>query len=191
MTKEFNKRLLSVAEYHKMAEVGILSRKDKVELILGEIFHKSPIGSKHQAVIDRLNRLLSIRFSDQSILRIQGPVQLGKHSEPEPDLLLLQLAEDFYATQHPQAEEVLLLIEVSDSSAAFDREVKLPLYAQAGIQEYWIIDLNLHHLEVYHSPEGKTYRNKTILSIDEKITCLAFPEISFFIQDLIGPPPST
>jgi len=187
MTKELNKRLLSVAEYHKMAEVGILSRKDKVELILGEIFYRSPIGSKHQATIDRLNRIFSRIFSDQTILRIQGPVQLENHSEPEPDLLLLKPKEDFYASQHPQAKDVLLLIEVADSSAAFDREVKLPLYAQAGIPEYWIIDLNLHQIEVYHSPEGNTYHSKTILSAADKVSCLAFPTSEFPVSDLIGP----
>ena len=190
MTKELNKRLLSVAEYHKMAEVGILSHKDKVELILGEIFHMSPIGSKHQATIDRLNLFFIQTFSKEAIIRPQGPVQLGKHSEPEPDLLLLKLVEDFYAAQHPQAKDVLLLIEVSDSSAAFDREVKLPLYAQAGIPEYWIVDLNLHHLEVYHTPEGNTYRSKTIFSVDDKVRCLAFPESDFSVSDLIGPSPT-
>ena len=191
MTKELNKRLLSVAEYHKMAEVGILSRKDKVELILGEIFYMSPIGSKHQATIERLTSIFSSNFSDKAILRIQGPAQLGKHSEPEPDLLLLKLVEDFYAAQHPQANDVLLLVEVSDSSAAFDREVKLPLYAQAGISEYWIIDLNLHQIEVYRSPAGKIYSSKTILSVDDKVSCLAFPNPDFAVSDLIGSSPST
>jgi Uma2 family endonuclease len=121
------KRRFSVHEYHRMAEVGILSEDDRVELIEGEILEMSPIGSRHAACVDRLNRLLN-GFADLSaIVRVQSPILLDVNSEPEPDISLLRPSDDFYAGGHPTPGDVLLLIEVADTSVERDLEVKLPL----------------------------------------------------------------
>ena len=129
------RRAFDVHEYHRMAEAGILDEDDRVELIEGEIVQMSPIGSRHQGCVNRLARLLFEFAGRDYVVHIQGPVRLNERSEPQPDLALLKLRPDFYSERHPTPDDVLLLIEVSETSADYDREVKLPLYAGAGIAE--------------------------------------------------------
>ena len=125
-----------------MGQAGILGEDDRLELLEGEIVEMAPIGSRHQSVVDRLTRLFSNRVGDAAVVRVQGPVRLGDDSEPQPDLLLLRRRADFYATAHPGPEDVLLLVEVPDTSTEYDREVKLPLYARHGIAEVWLVGLD-------------------------------------------------
>lgn len=144
-------------EYHRMAEAGILSEDARVELVDGEVVEMSPIGSKHQAVVDRLNRMLVGFAGEDYIVRAQGPVKLDEHNEPQPDLALLAFREDFYEREYPGPGDTLLLIEVSDSSLEYDRSVKLPLYAGVGIPEAWVVDLASGEVESDSAPQHGVY----------------------------------
>jgi Uma2 family endonuclease len=151
---EVQRHRFDVTEYHRMAEAGILSEDDRVELVGGEIVEMSPIGSAHQAVVDRLNRLLTGFAGQDYIVRPQGPVRLDEHNEPQPDLALLKVREDFYEREHPGPGDALLLIEVSENSLEYDRNVKLSLYAGFGIPEVWIVDFPAGEVESHSSPRA-------------------------------------
>ena len=141
----------------------------RVELIDGEIYNMSPINSPHSGTVKWLNRLLNRLLGDEFIISIQDPITLNSLSEPEPDVAILKMREDFYTDSHPQPEDVLLLIEVADTSLEKDKRVKLPNYAQAGISEVWIMDINEQCIEVYTHPREDTYRNKSTYLINEVV----------------------
>jgi len=163
MATEVLKRLLNVDEYYQMAEAGILKPDDRVELIHGEIYEMSPIGSKHAAIVNRLARLLN-KILEQSVsIGIQSPIRLSQVDEPEPDISIAKYKADDYLSSLPNAEDVLLLIEVADSSIQYDRTTKKPLYASHGIPEYWIIDIENEIIEVYQKPINSDYtKNKSL-----------------------------
>jgi Uma2 family endonuclease len=146
------RRPITVTEYHRMGEVGILSDRDRVELIEGELIAMSPIGSYHQGTVNQLTYSLVQAVGERAIVAVQGPVRLDDFSEPEPDFALLRPRPDFYRDRHPLASDVLLLIEVADTSLNYDRAVKRTLYARHGISELWIIDLNAGEIEVCRQP---------------------------------------
>ncbi len=150
---------LTVQQYHHMGEAGILRQDARVELIQGELIDITPVASEHAGVVKQLNELLSIVLHGKAIVAVQDPIVLGESSEPQPDLCVLQRREDFYRGAHPTAQDVLLVIEVSDTTIRYDREVKVPLYARHGIPEVWLLDLQEARLEVYHGPEGGEYRH--------------------------------
>lgn len=172
-------RPFTVEEFHRLAEAGILREDDRVELIRGEILEMSPIGSRHAAAVNRLARLLIQALENQAIVSIQNPVQLGKDSEPEPDLVLLKPRADEYAHALPQAGDVLLLVEVADTSLAYDLEVKLPLYAQHGIPEVWVVDLLRERVLVFRHPQGESYGETLTEGPEGSLTPLLLPEVSF------------
>jgi len=145
-------------QYYQMAESGILTQRDRVELIEGEIIQMAAIGKSHAVCVDRLTELFVLTFSSQALIRVQNPVRLSNYSEPQPDFAILRLRQDFYLNGHPQPEDVLAVVEVSDSSIDYDRGVKAPLYAGEGIQELWIIDLNVLAVEVYRLPSSQGYQ---------------------------------
>ncbi len=169
MTISASKRLLTVAEYHKMAEVGILTDQDRVELINGEIFNMSPINSSHADCVDRLTQWFVMYFYQKAIVRIQNPITLNDHSEPEPDVLIAKLKDQGYKGGHPKAEEILLLVEVSDSSLEKDRQIKLPLYAKANIPEVWIVNLEETCIEIYSKPVNGSYTQQIIYKPQDTI----------------------
>ena len=142
----------TVDEYEQMIDKGILTENERIELIRGEVVEKMVIGPLHSATVKRINRLLTTRLLDLAIVSVQDPIVLD-NSEPEPDLALLAPRDDFYASSKPKSSDVRLVIEVADSSLAYDRDIKLPLYAQAGIQEFWIVNLNESKVEVYRQPQ--------------------------------------
>ncbi len=146
------RRPITVTEYHRMGEVGILGKSDRVELIEGELIAMSPIGSYHQGTVNQLTYSLVQAVGERAIVAVQGPVRLDDFSEPEPDFALLRPRPDFYRDRHPLASDVLLLIEVADTSLNYDRAVKRTLYARHGISELWIIDLNAGEIEVCRQP---------------------------------------
>ena len=151
------RRRFTVHEYHRMAEAGILHEDDRVELIEGEIVEMAPIGSRHFACVMELTRLLGGQIGDEARLSIQNPVRLSERLEPQPDATVLKAREGYFR-ELPTPEDVLLLIEVSDTSLSYDGSVKLPLYARAGIPEVWIVDLKGEAIERHTEPKGEGYR---------------------------------
>jgi len=147
----------TVAEYHRMAEVGILNEDSRVELIRGQIVDMAPIGAPHLGMVNRLNRLLPGVLAGRGILSVQNPVRLDDGSEPEPDVVVLRPRADDYATAMPCPSDVLLLIEVADTSLDDDRAIKVPLYAENGIAECWIVNLVDRVVEVYRQPGNGRY----------------------------------
>ena len=180
------KRLFNVNEYHQMAEAGIIADRDRVELITGEIIPMSPIGFRHASTVARLDDVFADSLGKQALRWIQNPIALDNQSEPQPDVVLLHPRSDYYATGHPKPDEIYLLIEVAESSINYDRSVKIPLYASAGIREVWLIDLNENCLEVYRNPLRDRFSLVQILQPNLTISSLAFPEINFSVATLLG-----
>ena len=150
MPAQLTRRLFTVEDYYRMVDAGILGARDRVELIEGEVLAMSPIGSPHAAAVDRAARATIMTLGPKAIVRIQNPVRLNEYSEPEPDISLLRPRDDFYAKGHPLPNDVLLIIEIADSSLEYDLKVKAPLYAASGIVEYWVADL-IHDCVVVHT----------------------------------------
>jgi len=157
MATEVVKRILNVDEYYKMAEVGILKSEDRVELINGEIYQMSPIGSRHAAIVDHLAMVFKELFERKIIVRVQNPIRIDNTNEPEPDISLLKYRSDFYSSAHPKPADVLTIIEVAGSSIRFDQEVKTILYASCGIPEYWIVDIDNSLIQVFLNPKDGNY----------------------------------
>ncbi len=148
----------TVAEYHQMAVGGVFTEDDRVELIAGEVLEMTPIGARHAGCVNRLTRLLVGVLGDRAVVSVQNPLPLGDWSEPQPDVTVLRPRADFYAGGHPQPADVLLVIEVADTTGAYDREVKAPLYLTAGIPEVWVVDLPGDALEVFRPTRSVTLR---------------------------------
>ncbi len=153
-----NRRSFTVAEYERMGQSGILSEDERVELVNGEIIKMSPIGEPHAACVAILTQLITLRLRLSAIVWVQNPIVLDDYSEPQPDLAVLKPRADFYRQAHPRPEDVLIVIEVSDSTLSFDRKVKLPLYARAGIPEAWLVNIPEERIEVYGDPVNGEYR---------------------------------
>lgn len=180
------RRLFTVAEYARMVTAGILLEDDRVELIDGEVRVMSPIGPLHAAMVDRLNRLLVLLCAQAAIVRVQSSIQLNDYTEPQPDFAVLQPRDDFYAQAHPRAADVLLVIEVADTSITYDREEKLPRYALSGIPAVWIIDLNQQVVEQYTQPHNGTYRNKLTLERGDTLSAQRVPGLQLVVDDLFA-----
>ena len=186
MTTQRQGRAFTVGEYYRMAEANILTEEDRVELIAGQIVAMSPIGSRHAACVKRLNLLLGKMIGDSMLIGVQDPIALDAYSEPEPDLVLLRPRADFYATAHPSAADVLLAVEVADTSAGYDRAVKVPLYAQAGIPEVWLIDLSANRIEVYARPQGEAYQQRVEVAANATLTSPTIAHLALAAADLLG-----
>ncbi|MEG4453655.1 Uma2 family endonuclease [Microcoleus sp. N9_A1] len=186
MAVQLLKRLLSVEEYHLMTKAGILSEGDRVELIQGELIQKAAIGTRHASCVRRFIGMFSEIPTNRAFLDVQNPIQLSDRTEPQPDVVLLQPRADYYSTAHPTPSEVLLLIEVSDSTVNYDREVKVLIYARSLIQEVWLVDLEAQCLEVYRqrTPNGYSLIQKFWRS--QKVSPLAFPDWEMNIDFVLG-----
>ena len=176
----------TVGEYHRMTQAGIFTEDDRVELIEGEVVHMAAIGSRHAACVGRLNRLLGRQAGDPAIVRVQDPVRLGDLSEPEPDLVLARPRADFYAAAHPTAADVLLLVEVSDSSHRYDETVKISLYARHHVPEVWLVDLETDAIRVHRRPDGETYGSVVSAHPQETLSPAALPDVRIPVQDALG-----
>jgi Uma2 family endonuclease len=183
--RELPRRLFTVDEYERMGEAGILGEDDRVELIEGEILEMVPIGSGHAAGVNRLTQLFSRALGDRAIVSVQNPVRLSDLSAPQPDLALLRPREDFYASNHPRPEDVLLLVEVVETSLAYDR-AKLRVYAAAGISEVWLVNLPDGSLERYRRPGAAGFAETDVATGDAEIAPEAFPDVSFGIRSILG-----
>jgi Uma2 family endonuclease len=169
-----------------MAEAGILSEDDRVELVEGDVIEMNPIGSRHAACVNRLNMLLSRVARKVAIVSVQNPIRLDEYSEPEPDIVLLRPREDFYVQGHPTPSDVLLVIEVAESSAEYDRNIKGPLYARAGIPELWLIDLPKGTVEIYTQPVNGAYEASKQVKGGESLVSQTLPEVSFSADAILG-----
>ena len=173
----------SVADYYKMVEAGLLNEDSTVELIDGEVIEMAPIGSGHASAVMRLNQLLGSRVLGRAIVSPQNPVRLDDHSEPQPDIAVLRWRDDFYRDAHPTPADVLLLIEVADSSTGYDSQVKVPLYARHGIPEVWLIDVNRHRLTTYRHRQGKAYEEVTEHS-SGRVSLEELPDVAIALEEL-------
>ena len=186
MSVPLKRHYFTAAEYYRMADAGILTPDDRVELIEGEIVEMSPIGKRHASCVDRINRLLGRLASQSAIVRVQNPVRLSDFSEPQPDVTLLRPREDFYAAGHPGPADVLLIVEVADTSTAYDRGVKVSLYARSGIPEVWLVDLTEDRIEIYANPSGGEYRDVRLASRGESVSSTAVAGLTFGVEEILG-----
>jgi Uma2 family endonuclease len=158
MSVQLQRWTFTVDDYHRLADVGILTEDDRVELIDGEIIKMSPIGSRHVGCVNRLNAVLSQRAGSLAIVSVRNPIHIDEYTEPEPDIALLRQRSDFYSNSLAVPEDVLLIIEVADTSLEYDRTVKLATYARAGIPEVWIVDLEGEGIEAWSEPVNRVYQ---------------------------------
>ncbi len=187
MAVPIRKRLLSNEEYHQMVEAGILAERERVELIYGEVLEMTPIGNRHAACLRRLLHLLAPALGTAAMLDAQNPLHLPEErSEPQPDLVLLRSREDGYAAGPPAAADVLLVVEVADSSLAYDRDVKVPLYARAGIPEVWLVDLAGGAVAVHRRPAGGSFRDVQTLRRGDHLAPQALPEARLPVDSILG-----
>lgn len=172
----------TLAEYHKLTELGFFREDDHIELINGEIIEMVAKGKAHETCLRNLLRELPKLVGDRATLQSQAPITLPPKSEPEPDFAIIKNRDDNYLSSHPEAADVLLVIEVADSCLDYDKDVKIPLYAQAGIADYWIFNLFDNHLEYHNTPyqnhQGKQgYLNKRIVLSNQIISLPGFSDL--------------
>jgi Uma2 family endonuclease len=181
------RRLFTREEYHRMGEVGILTRSDRVELIRGEIIKMSPQGRRHRAFIDNLNHLLATSLTGRAIVSVQMPIVLADDTEPEPDVQILRRRTVPYKDREADAADALLLIEVAQTSLAYDRSTKLRLYAAAGIPEYWVVDCVAESIEVHRAPHADGYRDVARVADPTATVALqAFPDVALALSAIFA-----
>jgi Uma2 family endonuclease len=185
MSVTIERRLFTATEYERLAEAGILSEDDRVELIEGEIINLSPIGSRHAACVKRLNALLTQALGKSVIVSVQDPILLDDLSEPQPDIAVLRPRGDFYKTGHPTPANIMLIIEVAETSLEYDRGVKIPLYAKAMIPEVLLVGLNAETVTQYARPLNGTYQGVRTLYRGQSLTLQSIPELTLNIDDIL------
>ena len=173
-------------EVYQIMKSGILPEESGWELIDGEIIHRTKIKSKEAGAVRKLNKLLSVLFGSDSIISIHNPIHIDEHNEPEPDIALLTPHDDFYAEKHPESHEVLLVIEVSDSTLEFDREIKKAIYAEAGIKEFWLINLKQETVETYSDPANGVYYQMRMFGRGETINSRNIEKLSVETNMILG-----
>lgn len=183
-TIPYQRHRLSIADFHRLAEVGILSIQDRVELIEGELIAMAPIGSLHAGTVDYLINAFVAAVGKKALVRAQNPILLGSFSEPQPDITLLKPRDDFYRNSHPGASDILLIIEVSDTTIRFDREYKIPLYARHGIPEVWIVDLESHLLHIHSQQQDGTYLDQKSITTPDDLRPIRLPDCGLDLGEL-------
>ena len=186
MAVQLLRRRFTVEDYHRMGQAGIFAEDGRVELIDGEIIVMTPIGSPHAGTTAYLEHFLSLGFGERALVRAQGPVILLPHSEVHPDLAVLRPRSDYYRRAHPRPEEIFFLIKVSDTTGEYDRTIKLPLYARAGIQEVWIVDLGAESIEVYQGPGTNGYERMQRFGRGQTFASPAFPDVHLSVDAILG-----
>ena len=176
----------TVGDYYRMAEVGILNEDSCVELLDGHVLRLAPKTPAHAACVMRLNHLLQPRVGAAAIVSVHNPVRLDQRSEPEPDITLLHPRRDYYASGHPGPADVFLIIEVADTAVAYDREVKLPFYAEAKGPEVWLVSLPGDAIQVYRDPRDGRYADVRTLRRGETMVPLAFPDLALRVDEILG-----
>lgn len=175
----------TVAEYNRMGEAGVFANGPRVELLGGEVVEMCPMGSRHAACVDKIANFLVTLCGGAAIIRVQNPIVLDDASEHEPDISLLRRREDFYVSAHPEPDDILLTIEVAETSLQFDRRVKAPLYAAAGVPRLWIVDLDAGAIDIYEEPSAEGYRRVRRASPGERLALPLPSEPSFDVADVL------
>lgn len=186
MSLQVTKRHFNIDEYYRMAEAGILSEDDRVELIEGEIIKMAPIGSRHAGCISRLNVLFNRQVGEPALVNVQNPVRLSDFSEPQSDISLLKPRDDFYSNEHLIPADVGLIIEVSDTSLEYDRDIKLPLYAASLILEVWLVNLVKDIVEIYREPRDGMYREVRYTTRGESVSPKYNPNLTISVDAILG-----
>ncbi|HEY9799635.1 MAG TPA: Uma2 family endonuclease [Leptolyngbyaceae cyanobacterium] len=180
-------RLWTVEEYHRMAEAGIFGADERVELLEGKIIWMIAKGTAHRSAVGRTDYLFKNRLGKQAWISVQDPVKLNERSEPEPDISVVKVDPLDYADHHPTPSEVYLIIEVADSSLKLDCETKAQAYSQAGIKDYWVLDVVNRQLHVFREPTSEGYKIKVVLAEDGTITPLEFPDLQIVVLEMLPP----
>jgi len=178
----------SVDDYYRMGEAGLFPPGKRVELLEGEIIDVMPIGPFHSGVVNRLNRYFNSISKGRWLVTAQNPVRLGRYSEPEPDVVLVSPSADDYTLRHPTPQDVLLLVEVADSSLEYDQGDKLAAYGKAGIEKYWLVNLPEQCVEVYRDPHFTGYASTTVLKPGDTASPAAFPDVQVDVAALLHRP---
>jgi len=186
MSLPISRYYFTVAEFERMGEAGVFTKDARLELIEGEIIEMSPISSRHAACVNFLSRLLNRTVGDIALVSTQNPIRLDDFSEPEPDIALLRLRDDFYRNAHPTPADVLLIIEVADTTLAYDRQVKAPLYAKAGVGEVWIINLMEEQIETYAGLAEGTYQTTVNFRRGEEARAHTITNLAVSVADVLG-----
>lgn len=179
-------RLITTADYHRMAEVGILAADEQVELIAGQIVQKMPKDPAHSALCKRLEKLIERQLGEQVLVRLQDPVQLDAYSEPEPDIAVVHPSLSFYADHHPSPDEVYLIVEIADTTIDRDLGSKASLYTAAGIMDYWVLNVAQQQLHVFRDPQPDGYQRQMILKAQQSLHLLAFPGCLMTVKECFG-----
>ncbi len=177
LTDSVKKYSLTTDHFHKMIETNILPEDEPIELIEGELIEMVPINPPHAGKTGRLNQIFSPAVQNLALVYVQTPIWLSNHSQPQPDLTIVRLRDDFYETAHPQPQDILLLIEVSDTSVTYDRNIKIPLYGRYGIKEVWLIDLPKQRVEIYTQVSEEGYRQVQFPHHNEQIALTQLPKV--------------
>lgn len=185
MASEPTLRLFTVDEYYRMGEAGILREDDRVELLDGEIVQLSPIGSRHAAAVTMLHQRLSGAVGKGGSVRVQNPLRLSHRSEPVPDICVVRRRHDYYAGAHPEPEDVLLVVEVADTSLAYDRNRKIPSYARAGVPEVWLVELPGAVVRAFRSPAADGYRSIAEYAAEDELAIEALPGVRMPVREIV------
>jgi Uma2 family endonuclease len=199
MVAQLERKRFTTTDFQQMIDSEILREGEPYELLNGEIIRKTDypaypsnpttlmgIGKRHAASTKRINAVFTQRLEGQAIVGVRDPVHLNEYSEPQPDISILKLNPDFYLSGHPKPHEVYLIIEISDTTLELDRTIKLPLYAQAGIIELWIVNLQEEQIEVYRQPIGETYTVKQVFTAGQMLTLVGLPEVTIAVDDILS-----
>ena len=180
------KNHFTVIEYERLGETGMFPPDARVELIEGEIIEMSPIGSRHAACVRLLDRILIRQVGDDAIVSTRNPIRLNDFSEPQPDVALVKFRQDYYRDRHPGPDDVILVIEVADTTVHYDRQVKMPLYARAGIPEALLLNLPDDRLEYFSQPELGEYQRNRIINRGERFQSTSVPGLTLDIEMILG-----
>jgi Uma2 family endonuclease len=179
-------RRFTVDEFHRMAVAGIFHEDDRVELLDGHIVEMTPIGPGHSGCVGALTALLARQIGDTTLLWVQNPVRLGIHAEPQPDVALIQARPHGYRSEHAGPDDILLVIEVADTTPERDRDDKIPLYAQAGIPDVWLVHLPAQSIVVHREPRAGHYTSIHTARRGETLAPLLLPGIRLAVNDILG-----
>ena len=176
----------NVDEFARMGEAGVFTEDDRVELIDGEIREMTPIGSPHAGMVNRLTELMVTRLAGRANVIVQNPIRLDRHTEPQPDLVVARRRKSFYADRHPEPRDVLVVVEVADSSLRYDRAEKVPRYGRAGIPETWLVDVEAGTVTVYTDPGPEGYARQHVRQQGERMVASSVPDLGLAVDDIFG-----